>query len=262
MVHSEFDSQISRGKYDDTKMLFFAVLALSAIFDTPFFIGCIYENGPTDCEWDNESFTVCWALHILALCGYAFCVGIPSVLWSDIIADKDGLLFFSKQRHTFIKTFFLCSIGCYVLLQVAGVIAILITFHSNDSSSLNNNTFYGVSSIAEPIIMSMISGGCLWSGFRLQRYVYRAQLKSEKLLKLLFHLNFIMFLITFTYLFRAFLVITLFLDVRSVHTFCLLIFKNEKLIGKWKRIASVSVRPVAALHEDPSSHFLFILFGL
>jgi len=47
ITRSQSSSKQIRGRYDDTKIIFFGALAASSLLDIPLFIGCLIEGGPT-----------------------------------------------------------------------------------------------------------------------------------------------------------------------------------------------------------------------
>lgn len=83
--------------------------------------------------------------------------------------------------------------------------------------SLDSHSFGEISELISPILLSLITIGCLWSGIRLQRYVINVQLGNSTLIRILMHLNFTMFLIVATYGLRALLVLTLYSGMASYY---------------------------------------------
>jgi hypothetical protein len=105
-------SSSNNGKFDDQKLLFFLVLAVSAMLDVPLYIGCIATGGPTDCEWDGLAYPILWCMHLIACTGYALSIILPAVLWSDILESKDGRIFLSKYPVDPTKRFFQVGTVC------------------------------------------------------------------------------------------------------------------------------------------------------
>ena len=64
------------GKYIKQKMIFFLILAISSILDIPVYFGCLYYNGPKDCEWDTISYPILWICHCKYLYMYYMCMNI------------------------------------------------------------------------------------------------------------------------------------------------------------------------------------------
>lgn len=83
--------------------------------------------------------------------------------------------------------------------------------------SLGSHSFGEISQLISPILLSLITIGCLWSGIRLQRYAINVQLGNSTLIRILMHLNFTMFLIVATYGLRALLVLTLYSGMTSYY---------------------------------------------
>jgi len=83
--------------------------------------------------------------------------------------------------------------------------------------SLGSHSFGEISQLISPILLSLITIGCLWSGIRLQRHVINVQLGNSTLIRILMHLNFTMFLIVATYGLRALLVLTLYSGMASYY---------------------------------------------
>jgi hypothetical protein len=92
-----------------SKQIFFCLIAISALFDMPYYLGCIVDSGPKDCEWDNDSFTIVWSVHLIASTGYAIAMGIPLFLWSDIVNGRDGAIWGSIFRPDFAKLYLYIS---------------------------------------------------------------------------------------------------------------------------------------------------------
>lgn len=208
-AHSICPKHGIRGRYDDTKIIFFGTLAISSFLDIPLFVGCLLEGGPTDCEWEDPAYPVLWCLHLIALCGYAFSTSIPSVLWSDIIKQKDGKLFNSQSPPDFIKLFFKGAIFLYALLEVITCVVVAASFDAYNSDVFYSTVFYEVSTACEPLILLSVAGVCLFCGINLQIHLFRVQFYTQDLFKVLFKINFVMFILTTTQILRAFLVLTL-----------------------------------------------------
>mmetsp|Transcript_4006 Transcript_4006/g.6804 ORF Transcript_4006/g.6804 Transcript_4006/m.6804 type:complete len:563 (+) Transcript_4006:27-1715(+) len=81
----------SGGSFVEFKLVFFTVLATSALFSLPLWVGCLLAGSPSTCEWHGPYYYTCWSFHLFALIGFSFCVGIPSIMWSDIINNTQRL---------------------------------------------------------------------------------------------------------------------------------------------------------------------------
>jgi hypothetical protein len=195
------------GKYDQAKKLFFGILALSALLDIPTYIGCLANNGPTDCEWDGPEELLFWYFHLCALCGYACCIIIPCVLWSDMINKRDGKLFFSAYPYDRIKRYFQCLLVLYFLNVVINIIGCSIYYKLSDPTYFQQSPTASFYSLLECILIVLISTGCLYCGLRLQIYVHEAKLNPIAEMKFLFTLNVILFMIVISFLGRAILVV-------------------------------------------------------
>jgi hypothetical protein len=197
------------GRYDDAKKLFFRILMISSLMEIPSYIGCLATGCPTDCEWDSLSQIFFWFLHLLALCGYALCIIMPCVLWSDMINKRDGKLFFSSFPYDNIKIFFRLLITLYFINMFVDIICTLIFYRPSDPKYYLTITSYAVCTLTECTLIFLISLGCLYCGIKLQRYVRKAKLNPIIERKFLFSLNIILLLIVLSLLGRAVLIIGL-----------------------------------------------------
>lgn len=205
-------AQYSRtaGRYDEPKVLFFLVLMISGFFELPAYVGCLVHDGPRDCEWDSYTYPIFWVFHLLAVIGYAFSITIPCVMWSDMMNRKDGKLFFSAFPYDSTKRFFQICIVTYVLNTAVDLVAIGISFRSDDHNHFTDNSdIDGVCTLIEPFIIFFIACGCLWCGIRLQNHVVKAKLNFGAVVRVLFYLNMTMIIICVSYLARAILVMKL-----------------------------------------------------
>ena len=123
-------------KFNENKKLFFLILSISAILDIPLYIGCISEGGPKDCEWDAVTYVVFFILHLVSLCGYFICLGVPLFLWSDIITGNREVNVESLFRCIDTKQFLFVSIACYGALQLVRVLSLFF------ASDLTSHTTY------------------------------------------------------------------------------------------------------------------------
>ncbi len=202
--HSKF------GRYDTPKVSFFLVLMISASMDVPLYIGCLVQGGPHDCEWDDLSYAVSWFLHLIAVCGYAYTIMIPCILWNDIIMNKDGKLFNSQFKADHTKRFFQIASMLYVINTAVNAINAMISYRVHDHNHYTEkDNIADVLTFFEPLLIFGITVGCFWCGLRLQSYVMRAKLGWKTELKFLLHLNIPMLVIMCTYLARAIFVLRL-----------------------------------------------------
>jgi hypothetical protein len=268
------------GRYDEPKILFFLVLFISATLDLPMFIGCVIEGAPKDCEWDSISYPIFWSMHLLAVCGYAFSIVTPPVLWSDIINQKDGKLWFSKYPMDGTKWFFQVTLFLFWSLMVMTVLLVILFYRIDDHKEFTKkNALNTVSSILEPMLTFLISAGCLYCGVRLQLYVMRVRLEGAKEIRFLFHLNITLFIILATYLSRSLMVLRLFVLVSEEYknafkssyfvwilvtrwlpyifcSFCLINemrFTGAQIADKYNRSTSVLAQTSSSLHQHSSS---------
>jgi hypothetical protein len=194
------------GKYDHAKKLFFGILMVSSFLELPGYIGCIATDGPDECVWHSPSKVIFWFFHLLSLCGYACCIVIPCVLWSDMINKKDGKLFFSSYRYDRVKRYFQALLVLYFLNTIVYILLSAAHYRMSDRMAYrNSNPAYGICALDETIIIVLIAVGCLFCGIRLQVYVHRAKLNAVAELKFLFTLNIILFVIVLSFLSRAIL---------------------------------------------------------
>eukprot|EP01039_Chlorochromonas_danica_P011668 gene11669-13081_t len=192
------------GKYDEPKVLFFLVLTIAAILDIPMYTGCLIHGGPVDCEWNTPTYPVFWVFHLLAVCGYAFSITIPCVMWSDMINRKDGKLFFSAFTYDSTKRFFQVCIVFYLINTVVDLLAVIIAFRVSDHAHFQDrNIVDAVCTLIEPMLIFLIACGCLWCGVRLQSHVVQAKLNLSAVIRVLFYLNITMFIICASYLVRG-----------------------------------------------------------
>ncbi len=193
---SHSSPQQSKVLYDGPKEWFFLVLTITALIDIPLPIGCLYEGGPQDCEWDNLSYPIGWYLHMIAIVGYAYTIMVPCILWNDIMTGGNGYLFptsftscFSSlslittsSSHTTspspLKIFLRILMIGYIFNTVSDVISGIITFRVHNHSYYSTNIEYNISVIIEVILICCITIACFISGMRLHAFV----IKQEQLL--------------------------------------------------------------------------------
>lgn len=195
------------GRYDDAKKLFFRILTMSAILDLPVYIGCLITDGPEECEWNNISFMLCWFSHMIALCGYALCIVIPCVLWSDMINKRDGKLFFSSFPYDNVKIFFRVLISTYFINTAVNLVSAMVSYRASNPNYFKETQLYSICAVCECVLIFFISLGCLYCGIKLQCYVHKAKLNPVLERKFLFSLNVVLIIVVLSFLGRAILVL-------------------------------------------------------
>jgi hypothetical protein len=204
-------SSLRGGRYALPKFIFFVVLGCSTLFDLPSFIGCVAHGGPSSCVWNDTSYAFCWCCHLVATCGYSFAIITPSILWSDIVQQKDGYFLNSASPLDSIKIFFRISYFLYcavILMTIIGVA--MYSRSSNEAQYSNSNAVGAVGNCLTPILLFVITLGCVYSGRVLADYIRNVQLGSATQIKIIRKLNFTMMLIATTYGVRAMLVLSLY----------------------------------------------------
>lgn len=205
-----------RSKYVDCKRLFFATLGISALLDIPLWIDCIAYDGPDTCTLRCPSYLVFLSFHYIALCGYAFCLGITTVMWSDILTEHEDRPIIDLKYPDGARKFLYVGLAVYLSLELAFVVSIIGWMDpENPNAFLENNPVHSFNSAFEPLIICIFAGGCLLTGVRLQSYVMSVRLASSLERDFLVQLNFVLFVVTACYLCRAFFVFTLFYDFGS-----------------------------------------------
>ena len=203
--------KLRTGLYVAPKFTFFVVLGISALMDLPTFLTCSGLGGPEECEWNATSYAFCWSCHLLATCGQQFAVITPSILWSDIIQQKDGNFWNSSSPLDFVKVFFRISWLIYCGVVVMTVLGVILFSNPSDENAYTAHTTIGaLSNLLNPIMLVVNASGCLYSGIRLQRHVVKVQLGTATQNRFLIQLNFVMIFITCTYILRALMVMSLY----------------------------------------------------
>lgn len=185
----------ANGRFDDSKRFFFLTLAASAFLDIPFYVECLASNAK-ECVWFDIGHTVCWSFHLLALTGYAVCLGIPLFLWSDIINGKDGSVWTCESSYT--KIFLHVSIGLYAAFQLTSIIALSITSKDYFSKEYSEATFW-----FESMLITFMALGWFLIGVRLQIYIRNVQLRPEAEGKIVMVINMIMLTVCLSFVTRA-----------------------------------------------------------
>ena len=203
----------SRGRYDDPKMSFFFLIAVSAILDVPLYAGCLYEGGPFECEWNSKWFSVFWILHLVAVLGYTVSLCIPAILWYDVIVIQDGRLFSSEYKPSHLKIFLRGIIAIYVIIQVVNIIGVIqtMTLKSDENFQTINNPFFALLYFSDAFLSLAITMVILFTGVSLQCHVMK-RLSENCMSSFLFSLNFVMIFIVCSYILRALFVVNLYLS--------------------------------------------------
>jgi len=214
--------KVEGGKYATPKFVFFIVLGISAVLDLFTFVACSAKGGPNECLWNHESYAFVWSCHLIATCGYLYAVITPSILWSDIIQQKDGHFWNSKSPLDYTKVFFRVAFVIYCCIMFTNILGVMMYSKSSDESAYSNSSALGaINNCLTPIILVVITFGCLYSGIKLRQYVMNVQLGSAIQIRILMKLNFTMFIICASYVVRAILVMSLYNQVPAdyIHAF-------------------------------------------
>jgi hypothetical protein len=159
------------------KLLFFGILSLSSIFELPLWVDCALTLGPDSCAVNDASYPVLLCLHFISLCGFAFCLGITTLLWSDIFTNNEDMPLFNFYAPDFGRKIFYITYSGYFSLQLAVMFAIIVWMNPHEPDIfLENNRMYAFYVCAEPAFMLIFACGCLFSGIRLQMYVLSVKL--------------------------------------------------------------------------------------
>lgn len=187
---------------DSTKQIFFAVLTASSLLDVPFYVACLFAN-KDDCLWFNTAHTIVWSLHLLALIGYGFTLGIPLYLVSEIINGRDGRLFANVFQYDSLKMFWYFSIFLYFALQITTIVAIGITGREDFSNKL----YYSLTAYIESAVITSIALVWLLMGLRLRQRLMRIQFSPEIHKKILNQVIVVLFCTTISFIVRAILLV-------------------------------------------------------
>eukprot|EP01038_Epipyxis_sp_PR26KG_P008937 gene8937-12052_t len=182
------------GRYDEPKLFFFVVLTITSILDIPLYVACAAVGGPKNCAWDGVLYITTYSMHLIAVSGYAVCIIAPAILWSDIINQKDGKLWFTESPLDSTK----------IIFRILSIVYFISDFFNAISSAYNV-----IDEIIEPVLIFLICVGCFWCGIRLQKYVMKVQLGFEKEISFLVRLNITMLIIVISYLLRGVFVLGL-----------------------------------------------------
>ena len=205
-----------KGQFHNSKRAFFFILAISSALDLPAYVGCVIHNGPPNCQWNSVTYSFCWIFHLLALVGYAMSLGIPLFLWSDIYHGRDGNLFRFSQYSDFTKPFLHISIVCYFSVQLMTICALLFSSDLQNPDNFHNHPLNVLAKVLDPILILLISAIWLFTGIRLQLYVVNVCFRPLYEKRILFVINTVMFTVLCSYLLRATMIISLFLDSHHI----------------------------------------------
>ena len=74
-VHLRLKEASTGGSFIEFKIVFFGVMAGSALLSLPLWLGCLAAGSPAKCQWYGPFYYIFWSFHLLALIGFSFCVG-------------------------------------------------------------------------------------------------------------------------------------------------------------------------------------------
>jgi hypothetical protein len=178
--------ELEGGQYAKAKFIFFLVMGVSALFELPVYIGCVSKGGPNSCYWDEDgTHNLAWCFHLVATCGFLYCIISTSILWSDIIQQKDGSVFFSMSSLDETKIFFRGAWLVYCLFVLVTMIAVMVNECTHHASEAHGHT-HEIGAVAYcvwPIMLVLVTGGCFVSGTRLQQHVLQTQMDASTLRK-------------------------------------------------------------------------------
>lgn len=183
------------------------------MLELPTFLACIGKGGPSACYWDEDgTHDVLWCLHLVATCGFLYSITSTAILWSDIIQQKDGNVFFSRSPLDWTKVFFRAAWLSYCLCVVVTMVAVMIEecSHEGSTAHAHSHEIGAVAYCIWPIVLLLITSGCFLSGWRLQQHVLRVQMDKSALGKVLFNVNATLLLICSSYAVRALLLLSLY----------------------------------------------------
>ena len=205
--HRGIDVSKARSNFNQCKLSFFAILAVSSAASIPLWLACVARAGPDDCQWNGPGYAFCWSLHLIALTGYSCCVGIPTIMWSDIVNGYNHKSFFKSfcdRNIDSTRVCFLIFVVSYLLNELLTVVSMIIWMDPQDMSGyLEGNRLYSVGTFVEPLVICLFAGGCLVIGIRLQLYVRQVRLSAHTQLRLLLQLNAVLAVVALSYLTRA-----------------------------------------------------------
>jgi len=171
--------QLKDGLYVRAKFLYFIILGISACLDLPQYFYCWYGNFPYFCRENTISYEAGICSHILASCGYLYCIITPAILWNDMILLKDGNFWFTNSSLCYTKIFFRTFFVIFCIITVGLIIGDIIytqTTELNQSNYyLNDNRSAAIAFCVTPTIIFIIVICCLWSGVKLHFYVIKEQ---------------------------------------------------------------------------------------
>ena len=203
-------------KISNCRKLFFGALSVSAVLDIPVWLLCIGYMGPSTCVMETVFYKLFQCFHMLALCGYAFCLGITTILWSDILTENEDKPILDFQTPDTRRKLFYGLFLLYLLNELTVIISIVVWMDPNDPNSfLESNEVYRFSDYSEPFLICLFAGGCLYTGLKLQQYVVSVRLGTRLQREFLVQLNVVLFLVTSCYLLRAVFIFTMFYDFGS-----------------------------------------------
>jgi hypothetical protein len=215
-------SQRRVGKFNNFKLIFLVILGVSAALSLPLWGACVILGGPHDCQWESKTYLFCWSLHLLALVGYSTAIGIPTLMWSDIVNGVDHhtsiLKSFSSSHIDSTRICFVTFVSSYALLELTSIISMAVDMSPHHMGSYyNHNPIYLLSILLEPFIICLFAGGCLLIGIRLQLYVRSVRFDQFTQSRLLWQLNGVLAIVAICYMLRALLIFDLRVPFLSIH---------------------------------------------
>jgi hypothetical protein len=182
---------------------------------------CALLGGPHDCQWESRTYAFCWSLHLLALVGYSAAIGIPTLMWSDIVNGFDHQSFFrsfSTSQIDSTRVCFITFVACYILLELTSIVSMAVDMSPKHMGTYyETNQIYLLSILLEPFIICLFAGGCLIIGIRLQLYVRSVRFDQFTQSRLLWQLNGVLAIVTICYMLRALLIFNLRVHFLSAH---------------------------------------------
>jgi hypothetical protein len=192
-------------RYDGVRMMFFGVLGTSATLDLPLYIACIANHGDDACIWDGAGYSMVWLLHLFALIGYFLCLGIPLILWSNILRGSDTRLFGSSLADTDISN--ICLLFSYlVYIAIICVEVGYVGYHFDDTDAFHHNRVTDTVRSIESVFYAFVAGMWVLFGLRLRTLLPIVQDRKSGLGKMLMVANVFMFVIFASYIIRAVLI--------------------------------------------------------
>jgi NADH:ubiquinone oxidoreductase subunit 3 (subunit A) len=194
-------------KYDDVRLLFFSVLGCCALLDIPLYIACLLHDsqGVKACLWDGHDFQAVWSLHLLALCGYFLCLGIPLILWSSIIKGSNTSIFIRSMADLDMSN--ICLYTTFLIYAVLICIEFVSDVMNAKATDSNPSSLTSRVRSVESVFYCLVA--CIWVlfGIRLRFFLPILKDLNSGIRQLLMVANVFMFVIFVSYLLRAVLIL-------------------------------------------------------